>query len=135
MTTFVPNRNWDRAFKSPGGMVGRDLKRRAEGVQIVAKALVGTKTETLKKSIRVDYSGPTKTGEVAYDVRATAPHAMWHHQGTAPHVIRPKKAKALKFNGRVVAVVHHPGTPANQFLSEALRMVMHASYSKVYGNP
>jgi hypothetical protein len=118
MTTFVPNRNWDRAFKSPGGMVGRDLKRRAEGVQIVAKALVGT-----------------KTGEVAYDVRATARHAMWHHQGTAPHVIRPKKAKALKFNGRVVAVVHHPGTPANQFLSEALRMVMHASYSKVYGNP
>lgn len=30
--------------------------------------------------------------------------------GSKPHEIRPKNKKALAFNGRVVKVVHHPGT-------------------------
>lgn len=42
--------------------------------------------------------------------------AEWHHYGTRPYEIRPKRAKALRFvtAGGVVfsQVVHHPGLPA-----------------------
>lgn len=46
--------------------------------------------------------------------------------GTRPHIIRPRRARALRFEvrGRVVyaAYVRHPGTRANDFLGRALRM-------------
>ncbi|PWI06533.1 hypothetical protein DIZ27_32860 [Streptomyces sp. NWU339] len=46
--------------------------------------------------------------------------------GTRPHIIRPRRAKALRFEtgGRVVFAkrVRHPGTRANPFLQRALRM-------------
>lgn len=46
------------------------------------------------------------------------------NDGTRPHIIRPRQAKALKFKigGRTVyaKVVHHPGTRANPFLDKAL---------------
>ncbi|WP_326813932.1 MULTISPECIES: hypothetical protein [unclassified Streptomyces] len=45
--------------------------------------------------------------------------------GTRPHVIRPRRAKALRFEvgGRVVyaAYVRHPGTRPNDFMGRALR--------------
>lgn len=46
--------------------------------------------------------------------------------GTRPHIIRPRRAKALRFevSGRVVfsKMVRHPGTRANNFLGRALRL-------------
>jgi hypothetical protein len=51
------------------------------------------------------------------------------HQGTGPHVIRPKKQnKLMVFRQRTGQVVYsklirHPGTPANKFLWNALRAV------------
>ncbi|MFB8347909.1 hypothetical protein [Streptomyces niveus] len=45
--------------------------------------------------------------------------------GTRPHIIRPRRAKALRFavGGRVVfaAYVRHPGTRANNFMERAIR--------------
>jgi hypothetical protein len=45
--------------------------------------------------------------------------------GTRPHVIRPRRAKALRFDmgGRTVFAkrVNHPGTKPNNFMAEALR--------------
>ncbi|MFF1964315.1 hypothetical protein ACFVW5_11985 [Streptomyces sp. NPDC058232] len=45
--------------------------------------------------------------------------------GARPHIIRPRRAKALRFEvgGRVVyaAYVRHPGTKPNNFLKRALR--------------
>lgn len=46
------------------------------------------------------------------------------NDGTRPHIIRPKRAKALRFRvgGKVVfaRIVHHPGTRARPFLDRAL---------------
>ncbi len=46
-------------------------------------------------------------------------YGVYVREGTAPHEIRPKKAKALRFmiGNRVVfsRVVHHPGTKANPY--------------------
>ncbi|MFD6936263.1 hypothetical protein ACFWAP_08940 [Streptomyces goshikiensis] len=45
--------------------------------------------------------------------------------GTRPHIIRPRRAKALRFEirGREIfaAYVRHPGTRPNDFLGRALR--------------
>lgn len=38
--------------------------------------------------------------------------AVFHHFGTKPYTITPKKAKALKFGGMYRKRVNHPGLPA-----------------------
>ena len=52
-------------------------------------------------------------------------YAPFVNDGTAPHIIRPRRAQALRFRigGRVVyaKVVHHPGTRARPFLDDALK--------------
>ncbi|MDN3056844.1 hypothetical protein PH213_20280 [Streptomyces sp. SRF1] len=55
-------------------------------------------------------------------------HPAVHYvlNGTRPHLIRPRRAKALRFKlgGRVVfaKLVRHPGTKPNDFLGKALRL-------------
>ena len=43
--------------------------------------------------------------------------------GTKPHIIRPKRKKALWWEGaeHPVKIVHHPGTKANKFTGRAFR--------------
>lgn len=49
-------------------------------------------------------------------------------EGTAPHIIRPRKARALRFEieGEVVfaMIVHHPGTKPNPYHKRVLAMLM-----------
>ncbi|MCM1511513.1 MAG: phage virion morphogenesis protein [Oxalobacter formigenes] len=42
--------------------------------------------------------------------------AKWHHEGTKPYQIKPKKAEALKFAGLYRKQVNHPGLPARPLL-------------------
>lgn len=62
-----------------------------------------------------------------YQITVNVDYAEAVHDGTRPHVIRPRNAQALRFNigGRIVyaKVVHHPGTRARPFLDRALREV------------
>jgi len=50
--------------------------------------------------------------------------AYLHHEGTRPHLIKPKNAPALVFmsKGRVIRtqLVRHPGTKPNKYLSDQL---------------
>jgi hypothetical protein len=50
-------------------------------------------------------------------------YAWFVHEGTKPHVIRPRNKKALKFKvgGRTIIVskVNHPGTKSRPFLRTA----------------
>lgn len=63
-------------------------------------------------------------GDFACEGRMVNPveYALPVHQGTPPHVIRPRNAQALRFEagGEVVfaTVVNHPGTAARPFLAE-----------------
>ncbi|MBO9538733.1 phage virion morphogenesis protein [Herbaspirillum sp.] len=42
--------------------------------------------------------------------------AVWHHDGTRPYVIIPKKAKALAFAGMFRKRVNHPGLPSRKLV-------------------
>lgn len=101
------------------------------------------RTGTLRRSITakpVMESGNTITGEVSTNVI----YARIHEYGgqTAPHVILPKRGRALAFtmNGRqfVLAKVNHPGSkiPERSFMRSALREMepeIRAEFSTMIG--
>jgi hypothetical protein len=96
--------------------------------QVVARAKVLAPVDTgrLRSSIRVErrsFLGFRSRWTIGSDVE----YADMVHDGTRPHIIRPRRAKALRFRvgGQVVfaKVVRHPGTRARPFLDRALREV------------
>lgn len=121
----------------PNGPVVRDLLRRANRVKTEAQKLVGVyvpppagpararRPGTLRDSIvvRLARGGPFGVSAL---VGSDDPIALWHHEGTVPHVIRPRNRRWLVFYwrrvGRVVFAkrVNHPGTQPNRFLVKAL---------------
>jgi hypothetical protein len=106
-----------------GTKMGDDLDRRAARVRSRARQLVGVDTGLLISTIRVE-SGPGYRDVVAGRRGAGTKYVLPHHDGSEPHVIRPRRAKALRFviNGRVIfaARVNHPGSRGTYFLTRAL---------------
>jgi hypothetical protein len=91
-----------------------------------AKVLAPVDTGRLRASIRIE-SRRNLAFRSIYTVGSDLSYAVMVHDGTRPHIIRPKNAQALRFRigGRIVyaKVVHHPGTRARPFLDDALRQV------------
>ena len=58
-------------------------------------------------------------GVVGPDLNVT-PYAIFVHEGTRAHIIRPKTKKALYWKGakHPVKMVRHPGTKANPFVDK-----------------
>lgn len=109
---------------SPVGMVGRDLARRGDTLAYRGRSTVGKRTGTLLGSIHRTPVVPTRQGletRVGSPLRYAAPH----HQGARPHIIRPRRAKALRFRiaGHIVFAsrVNHPGNRPNPFLARWLQ--------------
>lgn len=114
-----------RFINDGNGPVVRDLVLRGERVKVRAQQLVGVKTGNLRDHIvkRVIDIG----GQPAVVVGFTGvPYGLFHHEGTKPHTIEPRRAQVLAFYwprvGRTVFArrVHHPGTKPNRFLIDAL---------------
>lgn len=113
-----------------GGPIVRDLMRRATNVQAGARRQVGKQTRNTERSIRKvagqDGRGPF-VAVVAGDQTDGGRVAYWHHEGTDPHIIRPRRRKALRWPDasapggvRFGRVVHHPGTRPNRYLVDNL---------------
>jgi len=64
----------------------------------------------LGKSLHPEVAGDTLT--LGFDLQ----RAAFHHFGTQPYDIRPKRAKALAFGGMAYKRVHHPGLPARPLI-------------------
>ncbi len=113
-----------RMLRLPGGLVDRNLRRRVERVQAAAERLApGSTGQGIRSSYRITFNGPVGT------VTSTHPASIFVVSGTRPHIIRPRRpGGVLRFTvgGRVVyaRLVHHPGTAANPFLTEALRAAL-----------
>ena len=104
----------------------RELKEASRRVVNRARILCPVDTGRLRASIQADQP---RLFSLRPSVRvfSNLSYAEMVHDGTRPHVIRPRRAKALRFRsgGRIVfaTVVHHPGTRARPFLDQALRQV------------
>jgi hypothetical protein len=119
---------FDRTFRSRDGIVGRDLSRRATRVQLAAKAQTGVDTGMNKRDITKNWING-RGDDLAIKVGAARHYSLMHHEGTRPHVIRPKNAKVLRFvnkRGDVVFArsVNHPGTRPNRYLADNLHLAL-----------
>ncbi|WP_235718302.1 hypothetical protein [Mycolicibacterium goodii] len=92
-----------------------------------ARADVPVRTGNLGRTIGegpIMFTGPRT---VHGSIHAKADYALYVHEGTRPHVIRPRRAQALRFQvgGRTVfaRLVRHPGTRARPFLRNAAMRV------------
>ncbi len=108
----------------PAGMTSLLADLEAEAVQEAPED-----TSNLVNSITSYVTDGGRTGVL----KATAPYALFVHEGTAPHVILPKDKKALAWPGGAhpVKKVNHPGTKANPFFIRAMDKVdMPASFEE-----
>lgn len=108
------------------GFVALHLANEGRRVEGNARRLVGVKSGKLKATIgsRIVRSNPGYNVEVfAGGTPETSRYVLAHHDGARPHVIRPRRKRALKFQagGRTVFAkkVNHPGNRANPFLLRA----------------
>jgi len=91
------------------------------------------KTEKLRQSIRQQSRG--LEGEVTIG----APYTVFVATGTQPHIIRPTRAQALRFEvaGDIIfsTLVRHPGTKPNPFVqrtSERLAQLIPTIFERVW---
>ncbi|QNT94957.1 hypothetical protein HEP81_04685 [Streptomyces griseofuscus] len=110
-----------RMLRLRGGIVERRLAARTRRVADIARSLApGSMPDYINWHIE---EGPRGLQGV---VTCDHPATLYVLEGTRPHVIRPRRAKVLRFevDGRPVfaSVVHHPGTRPNNFLGRALRL-------------
>lgn len=109
----------------PTGPVLKDLVRRMTRVKFEARKLVRVRTGRLFSTIDTRI-GATRAGPYVAVVAGGKgiTYAGYEHDGTAPHEIRARRKKALRFmvGGQVVfrKKVNHPGTTGTLFLTMAL---------------
>ncbi|HEY4452388.1 MAG TPA: hypothetical protein VGN13_12435 [Solirubrobacteraceae bacterium] len=124
-------------LRSPTGVVGRHLIARSTIVQAAAKAQAPRKTGCLQDTIVKRVEEDAISGFAIRIVSDTTPcspsrtsYSYYVHEGTHPHVIEAKSG-SLGFyweNGPdgpgmyYFKRVQHPGTRANRFLSDNLRL-------------
>lgn len=95
-----------------------------------AKRLSPVRTGHMQRTIVGEPIRETGPWSLQSGVFVTAHYAAPVHEGARPHVIRPRNARALRFevNGRVVFAqrVNHPGNAPNPFLRNAVHRVASA---------
>lgn len=115
------------------GPTGKYIATRAERLAMIARADVGVRSGALKSAIGVHrgHNGNELQARVGANVHAgdgRRGYSFWHHEGTLPHTIRAKNAKALHFfmGGQEMyrASVHHPGFKGNPYLTQHLKEVI-----------
>ncbi len=105
--------------------LGRYHEAKAQRVLASAQQLVPRDTGRLASTLRIE-RGRNQYGPYLHVVAGDRSTPYLGHVlfGTEPHVIRPRRAKALRFvvGGAVVFArrVFHPGTRARNFLKAAL---------------
>ncbi|MFJ1695654.1 hypothetical protein ACIOHC_10965 [Streptomyces sp. NPDC088252] len=109
-----------RMLRMRGGRAERKLRERTERVATIAeREAPGSMGRYISWKV---VPGP---GGLQGVIVCDHPAVRYVLDGTRPHVIRPRRAQALRFTvgGRVVyaAYARHPGTRPNNFLARALR--------------
>ncbi|MFD5788567.1 hypothetical protein ACFWH1_18335 [Streptomyces sp. NPDC127037] len=109
-----------RLLRLRNGRAGRKLAERTQRVaRIAEREAPGSMGDYITWKV---IDGPKGLEGV---IVCDHPAVRYVLNGTRPHIIRPRRRKALRFEvgGRVVfaKLVHHPGTKPNNFLKRALR--------------
>lgn len=127
MGRFVPDKEAIKhLLRSPNGMVADHFHDLSKRTVRLAKRQVGVDTGALKASI--SYTLRATGAPIVSSIGSKNDIAYLHHEGSVPHVIRPKQGQTLRFksHGRIVyaKVVNHPGTKPNRYLTDSLAAVI-----------
>ena len=120
--------NFSRGDLIIRGAINRTMRRIGKLMIPVLKSMTPVVTGKLKNSTRFQILGApdTQVLQIRQGARSVggAFYGEFVRKGTAPHVIVPRKGKALRFfiGGQVVFAkrVNHPGTKANPYHVRAL---------------
>ncbi len=124
--TTINTRAYERGLRRWVGGMSDEVKRAVErtriDVQNEARRRAPVDTGRLRSSIVSRSEGAGRS--VGYVIGTNVNYAAAVEYGTAPHVIKPTKKKALYWPGAAhpVASVNHPGTRAQPFLRPAIEM-------------
>ncbi|CBJ40026.1 Putative bacteriophage tail completion protein S (GpS) (plasmid) [Ralstonia solanacearum CMR15] len=98
-------------------------KKQGESFRKAGQMSLATARKVQARRSRILYGHGDLLGSFNYQVTGSVlrlgfsdEKAAWHHGGTKPYTITPKKAKALAFAGLVRKRVHHPGLPARPLI-------------------
>lgn len=125
VTIYKPVLNYE--LNDPSSkLVGAYMRGLSKKIVIGAKSQVGHRTGTLRRSIHAEHYRISSAGQ-GFRVGSDVSYAYLHHEGTKPHLITPNPPnKVLRFStgSRIVntTLVRHPGTRANKYLSDQLRI-------------
>lgn len=143
---FVPNVPvYQAEFRSWPGMVGRYIRGLTEKTRVSSSLEAPAPARAPRNRTSINYStgrlavfgmktAYSKYGfELEGQVVAVPNYAIFLHQGTIPHIIRPIRAKMLKFSWKKLGggvyyfkKVNHPGTAANDFMLRGLKKAVPA---------
>lgn len=97
----------------------------ARRVKIESSNHINRRVDTMKRILKRNLAPHVDTGALLKSVRSTKGEGVglvwistdhWQHleYGTPPHIIRPRRKKALWWKGarHPVSIVHHPGARA-----------------------
>lgn len=116
----------DRYLNMPNGQVGKYLSKRGRMIERAAKRQVGVRTGALRASIHMRHLRDSRGQYIM--VGSDLSYALLHHQGSRPHTIAATKGQMLKFTSRgnlvFAHVVQHPGSKANRYLTDNLRLIL-----------
>jgi hypothetical protein len=121
---------WTQTFgTNQNSVVGRDLDRRAQRVQVAAVAQAGLLYNRLKPSIQREFFRSGRPDTISVRVGSNVRHALIHHEGSRSHLITARQGGVLRYinkQGRVVYArsVVHPGHRANRYLSDSLPLAI-----------
>lgn len=113
--------------KQKNEQIKNEIRLTALLIESDAKQLCPVDTGRLRSSIAADISSDGLSATIGTDVEYAAAIEF----GTVAHTIRPVNGKALHFNGKFFAVVHHPGTKARPFLYPAIEQNRQAFLQRI----
>lgn len=106
--------------------IGMEIDAAAK--RLMSNDLVNVRTGNLRSSQQPPVVTVTG-GKIELVIQNTASYALAVHNGTKPHTINPRNKQVLtgwSYNGAPVfaRIVHHPGTKARPFITDAVREVV-----------
>jgi hypothetical protein len=121
-----------QTFQSWGGPVGDHVASKSAQLESLARTSAGFDTGDLIASIGTSYGHNERTQDLESKVGANpytdegVGYALWHHEGTKPHEVKPKRpGGVLRFGSRGTVVftrrVWNPGTVPRKYLTRWFR--------------
>lgn len=117
---------WDLMVRGPQGPVSLMLLKKGRRLTALARQQAGSKSGKLKASM--GYALMPYRGSLQVQVGSNSKYALFHHEGTRPHIIRARNGRSLQFAGygkiNYRTQILHPGTKPNRFLTDNLPVVV-----------